>query len=194
MHNPVDHRRRELVVPQDRPPFAELDVGDRQHRVQQMGDGHGGRQLCRLRRNQDAEFVDKNLTKHKKATLSFDGQITSQSPEFATWHSLLPAQLPESRCILCRRLRISMDSGEFSRTRSMRLWSSTRSQLRRWAFFLMSRENAAENSAVNLPISASPLRQDPHRYRNDPLCRKRGRHRPRESPQGSRHSVLRGRR
>ena len=43
----------------------------------------------------------------KKATLSFDDQITSQSPEFATWHSLLPAQLPESRCILCRRLRIS---------------------------------------------------------------------------------------
>ena len=27
-----------------RPPFAELDVGDRQHRVQQMGDGPGGRQ------------------------------------------------------------------------------------------------------------------------------------------------------
>lgn len=94
----------------------------------------------------------------KKATLSFDDQITSQSPEFATWHSLLPAQLPESRCILCRRRRISMDSGEFSRTRSKRLWSSTRSQLRRWAFFLRSRENAAENSAVNLPISASPLR------------------------------------
>lgn len=94
----------------------------------------------------------------KKTTLSFDDQITSQSPEFATWHSLLPAQLPESRCILCRRLRISMDSGEFSRTRSIRLWSSTRSQLRRWAFFLRSRENAVENSAVNLPISASPLR------------------------------------
>ena len=27
MHDPVDHRSRELVVPQDRPPFAELDVG-----------------------------------------------------------------------------------------------------------------------------------------------------------------------
>ena len=83
----------------------------------------------------------------KKATLSFDDQITSQSPEFATWYPLLP----ESRCILCRRLRISMGSGEFSRIRSIRLRRSTRSQLRRWAFFSRSLENAAENSAVNLP-------------------------------------------
>lgn len=38
-----------------------------------------------------------------------------------------------------------MDSGEFSRTRSIRLWSSTRSQLRRWAFFLRSRERCGGN-------------------------------------------------
>ena len=31
MHNPVDHRRRELVVSQDRSPFAELDVGREDH-------------------------------------------------------------------------------------------------------------------------------------------------------------------
>lgn len=31
MHDPVDHRSRELVVPQDRPPFAELDVGREDH-------------------------------------------------------------------------------------------------------------------------------------------------------------------
>ena len=29
--------------------------------------GRGGRDLCGLRRNQDAEFVDKNLTKHTPA-------------------------------------------------------------------------------------------------------------------------------
>lgn len=31
MHDPVDHRRRKLVVPQDRSPFAELGVGREDH-------------------------------------------------------------------------------------------------------------------------------------------------------------------
>ena len=92
----------------------------------------------------------------KKATLSLEDQITSQSPAFATWHSLRPDQLPVSACMLCRVLRISSDSGEFSTTRSMTFSNSERSHPLLRAFLLRSRLKADEKSAVSLAIRPSP--------------------------------------
>lgn len=41
--------------------------------------GRGGRQLCGLCRNQDAEFVDKNLTKHRhQACVSDAGKLAGE--------------------------------------------------------------------------------------------------------------------
>ena len=94
----------------------------------------------------------------KNATLSLLDQMTSQSPALATWHSLRPAHLPESVGMLCRRLRMSRDSGVLASTSSTTSPSCARSHPRRLALRLRSRENAAEKSAVSLAIMPAPHR------------------------------------
>lgn len=86
--------------------------------------GRGGRQLCRLRRNQDAEFVDKNLTKHTPAR------------RFARGRRSAAARLPA--CL--RRGRVARRRFRFGRWR-LRCWGCLPSLVwgrrprRRWDCF-----------------------------------------------------------
>ena len=75
----------------------------------------------------------------------------SQSPALHTWHSELPDQLPDSMCMLCLRLSVSTDSGEFSMMRSI---TSARGLVSTCflASFLTSLEKLGENWAFSPPM------------------------------------------
>ena len=86
-------------------------------------------------------------------------QMGSQSPALHTWHSELPDQLPDSMCMLCLRLSVSTDSGEFSMMRSI---TSARGLVSTCflASFLTSLESSARTglSACPCPRPREPRR------------------------------------
>lgn len=88
-------------------------------------------------------------------------QITSQSPAFATWHSLLPVHLPVNLCMLCMRLNIRRESVEFSRMRLTTDSNSDRFHFLFVAFFLRSRLKAGVTAARSRLVTTRLLRSFP---------------------------------
>lgn len=95
-----------------------------------------------LRKSSSSEFVRCNYAMPPTVV-----QITSQSPAFATWHSLLPVHLPVNLCMLCLRLNIRRESVEFSTMRSTTDSNSDRFHFLFVAFFLRSRLEVGVNAA-----------------------------------------------
>lgn len=85
----------------------------------------------------------------RNATPSLSRQTRSQSPAFATWHSLLPFHEPFKVCMWCRRRSFSLDSGVFSMMRPM-TFDSSPSSSPRFLTRLRSRENDGEKAALSL--------------------------------------------